>query len=50
MQVNENEEDQAVILAKEDEHVLSLFHTIYTKRNKGQENTNLLTVIITFKT
>ena len=38
MQVNENEEDQAVSLSKESKHVLSLLNTRDTENNKWQEN------------
>ena len=38
MQVHENEEDQAVNLAKQAKHVLSFLHTRDTKNNKRQEN------------
>ena len=50
MQVHENEEYQAIILAKESKHVLFLLHTRDTKNNKRKENSIFPTLIITFKT
>ena len=50
MQVHENEEYQAVNLAKQAKHVLSLISTGDKNNNKQQENGNFPTVIITFKT
>ena len=40
MQIHENEEYQAVTLAKESKHVLSLIHNRDTNNNKRQENSN----------